>query len=106
MKKLVKIALVSLLCIGMLAGCKDATATISDRNKLIIKVGNTTIDKGQIYDEMMKDDAGNTVVNLAMKQIANTELETTSEIQEEAQALYDSYKAQIEATGMDFEEGL
>ena len=106
MKKLVKIALLSLVTVALLAGCTDATATVSDKNKVILKVGNTTVTKGELYDEMMKDDAGNTIVNLAMKQIANDEVETTDDIQKEAQEIYDNYKAQIEATGMDFEEGL
>ncbi|MBR0474927.1 MAG: hypothetical protein IJJ19_07980 [Erysipelotrichaceae bacterium] len=106
MKKLVKIALLSLVTVALLAGCTDATATVSDKNKTIIKVGNTTVTKGDIYNEMMKDDAGNTIVNLAMKQIANDEIETTADIQSEAQKIYDDYKAQIEATGVDFEEGL
>ncbi|MBQ2213449.1 MAG: hypothetical protein II414_02640, partial [Erysipelotrichaceae bacterium] len=46
------------------------------------------------------------VVNLALKQIANAEVETTDDIKKEAQSTYDDYKAQIESTGVDFETGL
>ncbi|MBQ1300009.1 MAG: hypothetical protein IIZ98_04080 [Erysipelotrichaceae bacterium] len=106
MKKLVKIALLSFITVALLAGCKDATATVSNPKEMLIKIGNVTVTKGDVYAEMMKDDASNTVVNLALKQIANAEVETTDDIKKEAQSTYDDYKAQIESTGVDFETGL
>ncbi len=106
MKKLVKIALLSFITVTLLAGCKDATATVSNPKEMLIKIGNVTVTKGDVYAEMMKDDASNTVVNLALKQIANAEVETTDDIKKEAQSTYDDYKAQIESTGVDFETGL
>ena len=106
MKKLVKIALLSFITVALLAGCKDATATVSNSKEMLIKIGNVTVTKGDVYAEMMKDDASNTVVNLALKQIANAEVETTDDIKKEAQSTYDDYKAQIESTGVDFETGL
>ena len=106
MKKLVKIALLSFITVALLAGCKDATATVSNPKETIIKIGSTTITKGDIYKAMMQDDSANTVVNLALKQIANAEVETTADIETEAKLLYEDYKAQIESTGVDFETGL
>ena len=106
MKKLVKIALLSFITVALLAGCKDATATVSNPKEMLVKIGNVTVTKGDVYAEMMKDDASNTVVNLALKQIANAEVETTDDIKKEAQSTYDDYKAQIESTGVDFETGL
>ena len=103
MKKLVKIALLSFITVALLAGCKDATATVSNPKEMLVKIGNVTVTKGDVYAEMMKDDASNTVVNLALKQIANAEVETTDDIKKEAQSTYDDYKAQIESTGVDFE---
>ncbi len=107
MKKFVKVILLSGLLLIFMTGCENATANITNGKKMLMKVGKTTFTKGMLYDAMLDDDAGNTVVSEAMRLVADAEVETTPEIQEEAQKTYDDYKAQISETTDDpFEEAI
>ena len=106
MKKTFRAALLVMLAVLLLTGCSDATAEVSDSKQVLMKIGKTTITKGDMYDAMLNDDAGNAVVNRAMSLIANTELETTDDIRQRAQELYDSYKKQMETDDRAFEDML
>ncbi|MBR0385746.1 MAG: hypothetical protein IJI05_04280, partial [Erysipelotrichaceae bacterium] len=106
MKKYITIILLSILMVFM-TGCDNATANVSDSNKMLMKIGKTTYTKGQLYDDMMEDDAANTVVSEAMQMIADAEVETTADLQQEAQKIYDDYHDQIMATTDEpFEEAI
>ena len=104
MKKFVKITLLVVLALSVLSGCKDATATISDKSTLIMSIGRTKITKGDVYDAMCSDDAANTVISKALALIAEKEVEITDEIRKSAEETYTDYKEQIEKSGDDFEE--
>ena len=105
MKKFIKIVIIALSLCTVLAGCKDATATVSNPNELVIQIGKEKITKKDLYDRMVKDDAANTIITKAMEIIANAEIEDSDEITKAAQELFDSYKEQLESQG-DFEEVL
>ena len=105
MKKLVKLLLVSLLVLG-LAGCKDATANVSDKNTVMMTIGKNKITKGDLYQKMMADDAANTVINMALETIANKEIETTDAIKKAGQDKFDGYKKDLTEDGDDFLESL
>ena len=105
MKKFVKIVIIALSLCTVLAGCKDATATVSNPNELIVQIGKEKITKKDLYDRMMKDDAANTVLTKAMEFVANAEIEDSADVTKNAQELFDTYKAQLESQG-DFEEVL
>ena len=107
MKKTFKLILLSVLLLMFTTGCEDASAKISDSNSMLMKIGNTTFTKGQLYENMTADDAGNTVISEAMKLVADAEIETTDEITAEANDIYEDYKAQItETTDEPFEEAI
>ena len=99
MKKFIKIVIIALSLCTVLAGCKDATATVSNPNELIVQIGKDKVTKKDLYDRMVKDDAANTIISKAMEIIANAEIEDSEEITKKAQELFDSYKAQMESQG-------
>ena len=45
MKKFIKIVIIALSLCTVLAGCKDATATVSNPNELVIQIGKEKITK-------------------------------------------------------------
>ncbi len=100
MKKLLTMLVLATLVLG-LAGCENATANISEKNTMLIKVGKTTLTKGQLYENMLNDDAANKVVAKALEMIAEAEIETTAEIQAKADEIYNDYRQQIAATTED-----
>ena len=51
-----------------LAGCKDATAGVSDSKKALITVGNTNITKGDVYNVLK----GNSGASTALTMTTNT----------------------------------
>jgi len=104
MKKFVKIALLVVLSLSVLSGCKDATATISDKSTVIMTIGKTKITKGDVYDAMCNDDAANIIVTKALALIAEKEVELTDDIKKAAEDIYTNYKEQIEKNKQDFEE--
>ena len=105
MKRLLKAIVVALCFCTLLTGCKDATATVSNPNELIVQIGKEKITKKDLYDRMMKDDATNSIISKAMEIITAAEIETTPALEAKAQELFESYKAQLETQG-DFEEVL
>ena len=105
MKRLFKAIIVALCFCTLLTGCKDATATVSNPNELIVQVGKEKVTKKDLYDRMMTDDATNSIISKAMEIITAAEIETTPALEAKAQELFESYKAQMETQG-DFEEVL
>ena len=104
MKRTLRAIVITLLAIGLLAGCKDASASISDKKTVILKVGSRTLTREDLYQKMLSDDNANTVVNKAMELIAGAEIETTDAIRTRAQEIFDDYKKQLESEDQSFEE--
>lgn len=88
MKKL----LLGLVSLCLLAGCTSGSADIKDRSEVLVKVGNQTITKGQIYDMMFAANGANQVINDAIKYIVEQEVEVTDAMNEEAKALVEMQK--------------
>ena len=105
MKKFVKLAVIALSLSMILTGCKDATATVSNPNEVLIQVGNQKVTKKNMYDRMMLDDASNSIIAKAMEIIVDAEIEETADIKAKATELFETYKEQFSAQG-DFEEVL
>ncbi len=105
MKKYIILTL-AILSVFLFTGCSDATADISDKNTTLFTIGNTKYTTGDLYDDMLDDDSGNAIVNMAMRLIAEAEIETTDEITEAAQELYDSYVETMEESFDSFLEGI
>ena len=104
MKNTLRSIIIALLAIGLLAGCTDASASISDKKQVIMKVGNSTLTREGLYKRMLTDDNANAVVNRAMELIAGSEIETTDAIKTRAQEIYDDYKEQLTSEDQSFEE--
>ena len=105
MKKLIKSSVIALSLCCILAGCEDATATVSNPKEVLIQIGKQKITKQDLYDRMMKDDAANTILTKAMEIVANAEIPDSEEITKAAQEKFDTYKEQMASQG-DFEEVL
>ena len=105
MKKFIKIVVIALSLCCVLAGCKDATATVSNPKEVLIQIGKQKITKQDLDDRMMKDDAANTILTKAMEIVANAEIPDSEEITKAAQEKFDTYKEQMASQG-DFEEVL
>jgi len=100
MKKLIiVIGLFALL----LVGCSDANANVSSGKEVVIKIGDYTYTKADLYAEMLEADQAATVINEALRIILAKEIETTDELQATAKTEYDKY---LEQLGDDYEEYL
>ncbi len=91
-KKLLTGASAVALCFT-LAGCSDASAKLKDSSSALIKVGNKTITKGQIYSTMVSMSGASTAINNATNKIAATEVEVTDEIKQQAESSLNTYKS-------------
>lgn len=69
----------------VLAGCSDAKASLKDANTALVKVGNTSITKGDIFPALMTQSGMDTVITNARREICNLEIEVTDDIKQEAQ---------------------
>ncbi len=113
MNKFVKAGLASIFAISMV-GCSDASVKLSDSSTALIKVGGTSVTKGDVYSIMVDMSGADTVINDATNTIASAEVEITDEIQEQAestlstyQTLYgDSFATYLESAGMTEDEYL
>lgn len=84
-----------LLIIGslsLLVGCTSGSADIKDRDDMLVKVGDTTITKGQIYDMMFVANGANQIINDTVKKITDTEVEVTEELTEKAKSIVEMQK--------------
>ncbi len=85
-----------ILCAGlsilMLAGCKDATASLKDSSAAIMTVGSKTVTKGDVYNTLFYSIGSNTVQTNVMSTIAEQEIELTDDMKESAQSQIDVYR--------------
>ena len=105
MNKTRRIIVLSLLAL-LLAGCSDASAKISNAKEVLFTIGDTKVTKGDMYDRMLADDAGATVIQKALSAVVAKEVETTDAIKAEAQKTFDTNKKAVEDAKLDWLEQL
>lgn len=88
MKKII-ITAISLL---LIAGCSDAYTNVSNKNETIVKIGDATITKGSIYATLLSNYGSYSALSDATEKILDAEIETTAEMESEAQETIDAYK--------------
>ena len=90
--KLVKILSVAAVS-GMLVGCSDASAKLSDSSTAIFSVGNKTITKGDMFTTMETMSGADTAINDATSTISSLEVEVTDDIKSQAEDTLSTYKS-------------
>lgn len=90
MKKILLIIASALL---LLTGCQDAHATVNNPNEELVKVGDTSITKGEIYTNLLVNFGSYYVVADITEKVVNAEIETTDEIEKEVQEQIESNKS-------------
>ncbi len=83
----------SLLALSTITGCKDATASLKDKSTVIMKVGNTAITKGEVYSTLFSSYGYTQAVTDAKQVIANSEIEVTDDMKEQADSIVEMYKS-------------
>ncbi len=109
MKKLLLIIASALL---LLTGCQDAHATVNNPNEEIVKVGNTSITKGEVYSSLLANYGAYYTVSDATEKVVDAEVETTDELNtkvseqvEGAKAMYgENWDYFLQSYGYDSEE--
>lgn len=76
----------------MLTGCSGATATISDKGKTIMTIGNTTYTKGDEYDLLKISTGTDLTMELVKQSIYKKEVKVTKSMKKKAQKQIDNYK--------------
>ena len=76
----------------MLTGCSGATATISDKDKTIMTIGNTTYTKGDEYDLLKISTGTDLTMELVKQSIYKKEVKVTKSMKKKAQKQIDNYK--------------
>ena len=102
MKRIVKVLSAAVLAIS-LTGCEDAVAKLKDADTVIMKVGDKTVTKGDVYSAMLAQNGSDVVRNQAMKVIGDIEVEETDEVRESAEMDLEYYRT---IYGSSFEESL
>jgi len=90
MKKLLVILLALLACFSLTA-CGDASAEVSNKKEVLMKLGDLTITRGDLYKEMVNNDGGDYIAKIALKYIVNKEIADAEEFNEAAQTTIDGY---------------
>lgn len=83
----------SLLALSTITGCKDATASLKDKSTVVMKVGNTAITKGEVYSTLFSSYGYTQAVTDAKHVIANSEIEVTDDMKEQADSIVEMYKS-------------
>ncbi len=83
----------SLLALSTIAGCSDATASLKNKSTAVMKVGNTTITKGEVYSTLFASYGYTQAVTDAKHVIANNEIEVTDDMKEQADSIVEMYKS-------------
>ena len=96
MKKLLSSLCACLLLLG-LSGCSDASADISDDNKVLMKIGDSTVTKGDMYDSLVNYGSITSLINMVTEKIVDKEVPVTDE-------MYNEAKEKIQATKKYFGE--
>lgn len=109
--KFVKV-LTAVCAVAALTGCSDASAKLKDKNTALIKIGNKTITKGDVFSSMEAMTGADTAINDAMNTISSKEVEVTEDIKKQAKDTLKTYKSMygdtfstyLESTGMSEED--
>ena len=82
-----------LVCAAMmLTGCSGATASISDKDKAIMTIGDTTYTKGDEYDLLKISTGTDLTMELVKQSIYKKEVKVTKAMKKKAQEQIDNYK--------------
>lgn len=82
-----------LVCAAMmLTGCSGATASISDKDKTIMTIGDTTYTKGDEYDLLKISTGTDLTMELVKQSIYKKEVKVTKAMKKKAQEQIDNYK--------------
>ena len=90
------------MCLLLLVGCSDASASVSNGNSAIVTVGGKKVTKQQLYEVLRDQDNGDTVLTLLTNYIVNKEVTLTSEMEAAAQAELQSTLDQLGENLQDF----
>ncbi len=102
MKKIITVLAIPAMALA-LGGCTDARASLKDASTAVVKVGNVSVTKGEIYNIMRSYAGGSQIMTDAQKVITSNEVEVTDEMRESAQSSLQMYKLYY---GTQFEEYL
>lgn len=91
MKNITKTLSVFLL-LSTLAGCSDAHVKLNDANTAIMKVGNESITKGQVFN-MLNTIGGDLIIDNATQKICDLEAPVDETMQANVDTIIDSIKA-------------
>lgn len=92
MSKKINALFVLFLTSLLLVGCSDANITVKDKDTEFFTVGNQTVKKENVFNSLVKTDAGYTVVSLATKYILDQEVPVTDELRSIADETLETYK--------------
>ena len=90
MKKILLIIASALL---LLTGCSDAHAKVNNPTEEIIKIGNKSITKEEVYNNLLTNYGSYFTITDATDKILDAEIEITDEMREEANSAIETYKA-------------
>ena len=86
-----------LVCAAMmLTGCSGATASISDKDKAIMTIGDTKYTKGDEYELLKVSTGTDLTMELVKQAIYKQEVKVTKEMKEKAQEQVNNYKENME----------
>lgn len=78
--------LCSVCTLFLLSGCKDATTNISDKNEMLFKVGDTTVTKGDLYQQYIGNaNTASLLMQLTKEKLFDVIVPATEEMKKEAQ---------------------
>lgn len=89
MKKLVLSAIASLF---LLAGCSDAYTNVSDPNTAVLKIGEASVTKSEIYTGLLANYGAYYIIGDATETILDNEVETTEEMTTQVDSEIEQYK--------------
>ena len=87
MKKMIKVLSAAVL-LGTMAGCTDAVAKFEQADEVLMKVGNITVTKGQMYNTLLAQSGADVIRNQGLKVICDIEVEETEELRAAAFNLF------------------
>lgn len=75
----------------LLAGCSGATASVSNPDKQLMTIGDVTVTRGQVYDDIKKSTGPNLTMQMAEQVIYDKEVPVDDEIRKQAEDNYNEY---------------
>lgn len=94
MKKIVSLGFVATMALT-LAGCSDASASLSNPSEVLISVGGENITKEDLYTPLLMNSGYATVYEMAMNTIYDKEVPITDELNEKAQKSMEETKGSL-----------